>query len=128
MRFIVEENALQLEFVNRDKKNKSVLIKFSSKYVVKDEEIAMIIEKGKLKNTCLDMKKMQITDSCLMFLANCDKMLNIVTLDISHCPLVTDSGVQLLFASPLCKKMQSLHMAGLVCPDFTVVKFKKDLL
>jgi hypothetical protein len=81
-----------LEFVNRDKKNKSVLIKFSSKYVVKDEEIAMIIEKGKLKNTCLDMKKMQITDSCLMFLANCDKMLNIVSLDISHCPLVTDSG------------------------------------
>lgn len=87
----------------------------------------MIIEKGRLKNTCIDIKKMPITDSCLMYLANCDKMLNITSLDISYCPHVTDSGVQLLFASPLCKKLKTLKMSGLVCPDFTVVKFRKEL-
>lgn len=37
----------------------------------------MIIEKAKLKNTILSLEGMMITDSFLMFLANCDKMLNI---------------------------------------------------
>jgi len=45
----------------------------------------MIMEKAKLKNTVLGLQGMMITDSFLMFLANCDKMLNISELDISYC-------------------------------------------
>lgn len=128
VRYIWEENALQLDFVSRSKKNKSLLLKFSSKYVVRDEEVCMIIEKGRLKSTTVDLRKMPITDSCLMYLANSDKMLSITNLDISYCPHLSDSGVQLLFASPLCKQLRTLKMSGLVCPDFTVVKFKSQLL
>lgn len=70
-------------------------MKFSLKYVVKDEEITMIIEKGKLKFTTVSLEKMQITDSCLMFLANSDKMLNISSLDISYCPHISEMGTLL---------------------------------
>lgn len=52
-------------------------MKFNYKYVIKDEEVSMVIEKAKLKNTILNLMGMMITDSFLMFLANCDKMLNI---------------------------------------------------
>lgn len=92
MRYIAQENALQIEYLNKANKIKSVLMKFTGKYVVKDEEITMIIEKGRLKSTTVDLANMQITDSCLMFLANCDKMLSISSLDLSGCPNLSESG------------------------------------
>lgn len=62
-----------------------------------------------------------------MFLANCDKMLQIVNLNISYCSFLTDSGLQSLFASPLCKNITSLKISGLPLIDFSFIKFKKEL-
>lgn len=62
-----------------------------------------------------------------MFLANCDKTLNITNFDISHCPNVSESGVQLMLSSPMCKNIRSLKIAGLTLPDFFAVKIKKEL-
>jgi len=93
--------------------------------VVKDEEICMIVEKARLKNATLNLEKTVITDSCLMFLANCDKMLNITTLDLSYCPNITDTGVHSLYASPLCRNINILKASGLPLVDISVVKFRK---
>ena len=87
----------------------------------------MIIEKGKIKNTVINLERMNITDSFLMFLANCDKMLHIVNLNLSYCKHLTDNGLQSLFASPLCKNIMSLKISGLPLVDFTFIKFKKEL-
>jgi hypothetical protein len=49
----------------------------------------MIIEKSKLDGTSLNLSKMSITDSFLLFLANSDKMKKIKHLDISYCQKIT---------------------------------------
>ena len=55
VRYIEQHNALRIEYVNKSYRIKVVLIKFSQKYVVKDEQISMIIEKGKIKNTVVNL-------------------------------------------------------------------------
>jgi hypothetical protein len=90
--YLHEHNALKIEYVNKLNKIKTVLIRFAPGYVVKDEELSMVVEKGKLKYTTLSLQRMRITDGFMMFLANCDKMLHISRLDISHCPLISESG------------------------------------
>ena len=92
VRYLAEFNCLRIEYVNRQNKIRTVMMQFGENYVIKDEEVSMIIEKGKLKNTVVSLEGMSITDGFLIFLANCDKMLNIYSLNISHCPRITDSG------------------------------------
>ena len=53
----------------------------------------MIIEKSKLKNAKLSLEYMSFGDSFLIFLANCDKMTNVQSLDISYCSKITESGI-----------------------------------
>lgn len=77
----------------------------------------MIIEKSKMKAAAVSLRGMAIGDSFLIFLANCDKMTNVRSFDISHCPKITDSALNLLLASPFCKGLAVLKVNGLPLPD-----------
>ena len=46
---------------------------FYQEYVVKDEEISMILEKSELQDCRLDLRDMKISDSFLMFLSHAEK-------------------------------------------------------
>ncbi len=85
--------------------------------MVKDEELAMVIEKSKMKTAAVSLRGMAIGDSFLIFLANCDKMANVRSFDISHCTKITDSALNLLLASPFCKGLVVLKINGLPLPD-----------
>lgn len=87
-----------------------VKIFFHPEYVVKDEEISMIVERAKLKNCQLDVRSMKINDSLLMFLANSEKTAKISEIHISDCYGITDNGINALVMSPFCKKMQALTL------------------
>lgn len=43
IKYIVDLNALRIDYINRENKPRCAKIKFSEGYVVKDEEICMII-------------------------------------------------------------------------------------
>ena len=52
--------------------------------------MSIIIEKGRIQNDAqIILPHMEITDSFLMFMANCDKMGKVRYLDISSCRNVT---------------------------------------
>jgi hypothetical protein len=89
LRFHSADNALQFDFINKRKTPKSILIKFTPKYLIKDEELSMILEKSKITNAILELQKMPLSDGFLIFLANCEKLQQVVSLDLSHCPSLT---------------------------------------
>ena len=85
LHFHQQDNIIQLIFTNKVGKVRKTIIKFYEKYVVKDEELSMIIEKSKIKNAIISLEKMGLTDSFLIFLANCDKALNFRSINLSNC-------------------------------------------
>lgn len=115
--FHPDENALELAFTNKLGTMRRIVIKFHPKYVVKDEELSMIIEKSRLKNVALCLGRMAFGDSFLIFLANCDKMAQVRSFNISHCAKLTDSAINLMLASPFCKKLAVLRLDGQPLPE-----------
>jgi len=70
---------------------------------------------------------MLLTDSFMLFLANCDKLMKINKLDLSYCSGVTENGVNALIHSPFCKNIVSLRVCALPLIDIAVIKYKKNL-
>jgi hypothetical protein len=70
---------------------------------------------------------MSFGDSFLIFLANCDKMSHVKSFNISYCSKITDSGINLLVASPFCRNLAVLKICSLPLPDFEVMKGKMQL-
>jgi hypothetical protein len=70
---------------------------------------------------------MAFGDSFLIFLANCDKMAQVRSFNISHCSKITESGISLLLASPFCKKLSILKLNGLPLPNFEAMKSRTEL-
>lgn len=87
----------------------------------------MIIEKSKLKKASICLEKMSFGDSFLIFLANCDKMVNVRSFNISYCSKITDSGLNLLVGSQYCKNLTVLKICSLPLPDFDIVKSNLQL-
>lgn len=85
-------------------------IVFYPTYIVKDEEVSMILERGKLKGCRLDLRYMRINDTLLMFLANSEKTAKITEIHLSDCYGITDSGINILMMSPFCKKAQAFSL------------------
>jgi hypothetical protein len=108
--YIKSENSLQIEFVSKSNENKSVKICFHNKYVVKDEEISMILERAKIKDCRLDLRYMRINDTLLMFLGNSEKTSRISEFSLSDCYGLSDHGVSILLLSPFCKDLQGLTL------------------
>ena len=77
-----------------------IVIKFPPHYVVKDEEISMIVEKGRLQSCRLDLSYMRINDTLLIFLSNSEKIRNISHLNLSDCHGISENGIQVLISSP----------------------------
>lgn len=127
LNFFAEENILQLVFTNKLKKIRKVAVKFHHRYVVKDEELSMIIEKSRLKKASICLEKMSFGDSFLIFLANCDKMVNVRSFNISYCSKITDSGLNLLVGSQFCKNLTVLRICSLPLPDFDIVQSNLQL-
>ena len=127
LNFYAEENILQLVFTNKLKKIRKIAIKFHHRYVVKDEELSMIIEKSKLRKASIFLEKLSFGDSFLIFLANCDKMVNVRSFNISYCSKITDSVLNLLVGSQYCKNLTVLRICSLPLPDFDIVKSNLQL-
>lgn len=89
--------------------------------------MSIIIEKSKLDKAVIKLSKMEITDSFLLFLANCDKMAKIDHFDISLCFRVTENGINTLLISPYTKKLKVLNLSGLRSIDLALLRIKKQL-
>lgn len=70
-------------------KGKYVVIRFPWKYAVKEEELAIILNKSHLINCDLSLSGSQVSDKLLILLSNLDKMSCIRKLDLSYCPNLT---------------------------------------
>lgn len=112
LEFNKEKNTAYIVFLNRFHSVKRVYLRFDRKYVevycryvFKDEELAIILEKSMLDKTVVVLREMDITDSFVLYLANSEKMSSIVCLDISYCSKITESAVNSLLVSPFCNNI-----------------------
>jgi hypothetical protein len=80
-----------------------------------------------MKAASVSLQRMAIGDSFLIFLANCDKMAQVRSFDVSHCAKVTESAINLLLASPFCRGLAVLRINGLPLPDFEVIRSRGQL-
>lgn len=71
--YLALENTLKLRFWNRRREEKVLRMVFYQEYLVKDEELSMILEKSNLSHSKLSLRDMKITDSFLIFLSHSEK-------------------------------------------------------
>lgn len=78
---------------------------FYEDYIVKDEEISMILEKSTLHKCKLDLRAMKISDSFLIFLAHFDKAKDISELYLNDSFGISDVGLSTFFKSKLSENL-----------------------
>ena len=93
-------------------KGKYVVIRFPWKYPVKEEELAIILNKSHLVSCELSLSGSQVSDKLLILLANIDKMSCIRKLDLSYCPNLTEFGLTNTFESGSCANLEVLNISG----------------
>ena len=76
---------------------KYVVIRFYKSYVVKEEELTIIINKSNLVNCSIDVENSQVSDKLLILLSNIEKTLMIKKLNLARCKALTEFGLNLLF-------------------------------